>query len=127
VDCLGILFAKSPYRPIEAETARTLAVARQEYGKPIVVVWVGNTQASYLEGPASSALQESGRELAEGQGLPANDGVDDPVSAIDVLREAGIPVFFQARDAVYALSRVVAYREFRSGWQSGQGGKHASL
>ena len=111
VDCIGILFAKSPYRPIEAETARALATLREEYGKPIVVVWVGNTQASYLEVGLSD---------------PSSGGAA-PVSAIDLLREAGIPVFFQAGEAVRALSRVVRYREFRSAWVAGQEGEHAAL
>jgi len=111
VDCIGILFAKSPYRPIEAETAQALVALREEHGKPLVVVWVGNTPASYLEG-----------------GLPdPSSGSSAPVSAIDCLRESGIPVFYQAGDAVRALARVVRYREFRSAWMAGQGGEHAAL
>ncbi len=111
VDCIGVLFAKSPYRPIEAETARSLAALLEEYGKPIIVVWVGNTPASYLEG-----------------GLPdPSSGATAPVSAIELLRGAGIPVFFQAGDAVRALSRVVRYREFQGAWVAGQEGEHAAL
>ncbi|GAB1484166.1 hypothetical protein MASR2M78_29830 [Treponema sp.] len=93
VDSVGLLFAKSPWRPIEAETVQAILDARNETGKAIIVVWVGNTDASYL-----------------GAG-PQPD--EKRVSALALLVASGIPVFFQASDASRAIERVRRWAEVR--------------
>ena len=100
IDCIGLLFAKSPFRPIEAETARTIIEARDESGKPVIVVWVGNTPAVYVDDPQAT-------------------------SAVALLLTAGIPVFYQAGDAIGAIARLVRWREDRGA--EGWGGVDAHL
>ncbi|HCM25859.1 MAG: hypothetical protein A2Z99_06465 [Treponema sp. GWB1_62_6] len=98
IDCVGLLFAKSPYRPIEAETARTIIAVRDEApagsGKPVIVVWVGNTSESYVDDPQAT-------------------------SAVVLLVRAGIPVFFQAGDAIGAVARLALWNEARRGDHAG--------
>jgi acyl-CoA synthetase (NDP forming) len=108
VDCIGLLFAKSPLRPIEAETARTIIEVRKESGKSVVVVWVGNTPGSYVEAARSADQKASAGPL---------------VSAVELLASAGIPVFSQSGDAVRALARIVRYREFRAAYAAAGGGR----
>ncbi|MCX7023908.1 MAG: CoA-binding protein [Spirochaetes bacterium] len=102
IDCIGLLFAKSPRRPVETDTARAIIAVRNESGKPVVVVWVGNTAASCADGSSG-------------------------VSAIDLLVSAGIPVFFQPGDAIRAIARLIHYCEFRRSFLAGQRGGHAFL
>ena len=84
IDLVFLLFAKSPNRGVERGTAESVLALRKKWGKPVVVVWVG-------EGGYSDSVEAGTRVLAEG----------------------GIPVFSSPGIAVRALARIDSYRRFR--------------
>ncbi len=93
IDAAVLLFAKNPNRDVELETARSLIAARSEFGKPVFVVWVGPT-------------------------LPADGGGSGAKSALQTLRDAGIPVFDSPGPCVRALGRLCAWRRFTEEWRA---------
>ncbi len=93
IDAAVLLFAKNPNRDVELETARSLIAARSEFGKPLFVVWVGPT-------------------------LPADGGGSGAKSALQTLRDAGIPVFDSPGPCVRALGRLCAWRRFTEEWRA---------
>ncbi len=118
IDCIVLLFAKSPHRSVEAETARAIIEAQRETGKPVIVVWVGNTAAAYVTGPGPATAAVGTK--------PDYPGMAPP-SAVELLESAGIPVFSQSRDVVRALAHVLGYREFREASMQVKGGGNAGL
>ena len=88
-DAVVLLLAKSSVQEQNASTARAIVRAAQAHEKPLAVVWVG--QKRVLE------------------------PVDHPL-AVDILREAGIPLFHQPNDALRALARAVQYVRFRKNY-----------
>ena len=107
IDAVVLLFAKDPNREIEMETARNVVAARDESGKPVAVIWVGPTLSTLSTGSVASP-------------------------ALQVLREAGIPLFGSPGPAVCALGRLSAWRRFRKAWiasgaSAGKGDGHAHL
>lgn len=83
-----LLFAKNPFREVEAETARSIVDARAKSGKPVYVVWVGPTVPPRSADAAATAAE-------------------DPLR---ILREAGIPVFASPGPLAKALGALAAWR-----------------
>lgn len=97
VDLVVLLFAKSPNRSVEKETAEAVISLRDRFGKPVIVVWVGQF------------------EPAEG------------VPATRLMQRGGIPVFESSGAALRALSRVAAWRAYRAAYLDAEGGSNALL
>lgn len=91
IDAAVLLFAKNPNREVEAETAEAVVAARDEYGKPVIVVWVGPS-------------------------LPLLDGPNPGRNALSKLSAAGIPLFASPGPAIKALGRLKSWRVFRDEW-----------
>jgi acyl-CoA synthetase (NDP forming) len=91
VDAAVLLFAKNPNRDVEIETAAAVIAARDESGKPVIVVWVGPS-------------------------LPPAGGPEPGRNALRVLGGAGIPLFNSPGPAVKALGRLKSWRAFRAEW-----------
>ena len=91
VDSAVVLFAKNPNRDIEVETSRGIIAARDESGKPVIVIWVGPS-------------------------LPATGGLQPGRSALLELSAASIPLFSSPGPVVRALGRLRLWRGFRDEW-----------
>lgn len=84
-----LLLAKPLYRPEDIETARALIRLKENYSKPLFVVWVGPRNFSEV-----------------------------PENSEKMLLKAGIPVYSQVSDFVRALSHVHRYYGYRKVWLS---------
>ena len=84
-----LLLAKSSVRRQDAETAEAIISVTRDYEKPLFVVWVGQ------------------RRPLEPLAWPA---------AVDMLVQAGIPVFSQPSECLRALGLAMAYGRFRQEW-----------
>jgi acyl-CoA synthetase (NDP forming) len=98
-DMVVLLLAKSTLRAGEDETAQAIIQAATLAEKPLIVVWVGQR-----DNRAAQAVDE-----------PLT-GVNRPVSARDLLIQAGIPVFDSSRQAIKALAYAQKYWQFRTTW-----------
>ena len=89
-----LLLAKSSVREEDAATAQAIVSVARRYEKPLFVVWVGQRQ-------------------------PVGDIEWQPAARI--LAEGGVPLFDQPSDCIRALSRAVAYWQYRRTWLREEG------